>query len=259
MSGTRQKGLILQGRDRRLLEELGLMRIIDREAAKIVAGFNSTTRANTRLLMLTRGGLLRRFFVGSVAFGRKAVYTLSPKGAALVHAQFPGIQRPAERLVVGDRFVAHQSLANDIYIAAKYRPAPDPSYRLVRWLNFGRELAEGIKLKPDGYFEIQSGGQNRAMFLEVDIGSEPLQTWQEKTGYYLQLALSGQFQQRFRQQKFRVLVICTSDLRLRHVRSVVGKQTDKIFWFSTFESINRRGFWSQVWLRPTGDQSMALL
>lgn len=260
MSGTKYTGLILQDRDRLLLQELGVMRIVDRETAKVVAGFGSTTRANTRLLMLTRAGLLRRFFVGSVAFGRKAVYTLSPKGADLIQAQLPGIQRPVGRLVVGDKFVEHQSLVNEIYVAVKHRPTPDPSYRLQRWLSFGRELAEGIQLKPDGYFEVQSGGgQNRAMFLEVDLGTEPLPAWEQKTNGYLQLALTGQFQQRFRQQKFRVLVVCPSDRRLRHVRSAVLKHTDKIFWFTTFELIDRQGIWSPVWLRPTGDQRQALL
>ena len=259
MSGIKRQGLILQDRDRRLLQELGVMRIVDRETAKVVAGFGSTTRANTRLLMLTRGGLLRRFFVGSVAFGRKAVYTLSPKGADLVQAQFPGVQRPAGRLVVGDRFVEHQALVNEIYLAAKYRPAPDPSYRLLRWLSFGREVADGIQLKPDGYFEIQNDGQNRAMFLEVDRGTEPLETWQQKAGCYLQLALTGKFQQRFRQQTFRVLVVCISDRRLLHLRSTVLKQTDKIFWFTTFELIHSQGIWSPVWLRPSGDQRQALL
>src|SRR5437016_13917575 len=108
MSGNRGRaGLVIQERDRRLLTELGTMRIIDRESAKLVAGFGSTTRANTRLLKLTRAGVLRRFFTGTVASGRKAVYTLSPKGAEAVHAQFEGIKRPSERLILGDRFVEH--------------------------------------------------------------------------------------------------------------------------------------------------------
>ena len=55
---------MVQPRDRKLFEELAVMRVIDREQAKIVAGFGSTTRANARLLALTRAGLLRRFFLG---------------------------------------------------------------------------------------------------------------------------------------------------------------------------------------------------
>ena len=50
MTGTKRPGFVLQDRDRHLLSELAVMRIADREAAKVVAGFTSTTRANTRLL-----------------------------------------------------------------------------------------------------------------------------------------------------------------------------------------------------------------
>jgi len=70
-----------------------------------------------RLLALTRAGLLRRFFVGGVAHGRKAVYTLSPRGTELVAAKLGGIHRPAGRLVVGDSYVAHQTGINQVYLA----------------------------------------------------------------------------------------------------------------------------------------------
>ena len=49
MTGTRKQDLVLQERDRHLLAERGRMRPIDRELAKVVAGFHSTTRANTRI------------------------------------------------------------------------------------------------------------------------------------------------------------------------------------------------------------------
>ena len=257
MAGTKQIGVVLQERDRHLLAELGVLRIVDRETAKVVASFKSTRRANCRLLQLTRAGLLRRFFVGSIAHGRKAVYTLSAKGANLVNSRFEGIHRPSNRLVVGDRFVEHQSGINQVYLAVKYFPAPDA--RLGRWLNFSGSLSEAIKLAPDGYFELQqNGGAVRAMFLEVDLGTEALQVWQQKTAYYLQLALSGDFQKRFHQQQFRVLVVCDSERRLHNIRAAIAQQTDKIFWFSTFAFIQRSDFWSPLWLRPTGAQRLAL-
>src|ERR1039458_886835 len=65
MTGNNGRGIVLQARDWQLLQELAVMRVVDREQAKIVAGFGSTTRANVRLLALTRAGLLRRFFLGS--------------------------------------------------------------------------------------------------------------------------------------------------------------------------------------------------
>ena len=97
MAGNRRVGIVLQERDRRLLSELGVMRVIDGEMTKIVGGFASRRRVNRRLLKLTRAGLLRSFFVGSTAHGRKAVYTLSPKGSDLVNAKLGGISRPSGR------------------------------------------------------------------------------------------------------------------------------------------------------------------
>jgi hypothetical protein len=213
MTGNRRRGIILQDRDRHLLSELAVMRVIDRETTKLVAGFGSTTQVNMRLLELTRAGFLRRFFVGSIAHGRKAVYTLSPKGGELVVAKLGGISRPAGRLVIGDAFVEHQTGINEIYVTVKHRPAPQAGVSLRRWITFRQSISEAVKLTPDGYFEISAGDSVRAMFLEVDLGTEALKVWQQKTASYLQLAVSGEFAKRFGPQQFRVLVVASSEKR----------------------------------------------
>ena len=97
------------------------------------------------------------------------------------------------------------------------------------------------------------------MFLEVDLGTEALSVWQQKTASYLQLAVSGEFQKLFRLSQFRVLVVTSSQRRLANIRATVSKSTDKVFWFATFENINRDGVWSPVWVRPAGDQRQSLL
>jgi len=259
MTGNKRRGVVLQNRDRHLLSELGVMRIIDREMTKVVAGFGSTTQVSLRLLELTRAGLLRRFFVGTVASGRKAIYTLSPKGADLVSAKFGGISRPNGKLVSGDAFVEHQMGINEIYLALKYRPIPKAGVRFLRWHTFRQSISEAIKLTPDGYLEVENGEAIRSMFLEVDLGTEALKVWQQKTAYYLQLAISGEFARQFQQQQFRVLVVGTSEKRLANIRATIAKFTDKIFWFATFDIINRDSAWSPIWLRPTGDQRHSLV
>ena len=40
-NSRKRRGVVLQDRDRRLLSELAVMRIIDREMTKLVAGFGS--------------------------------------------------------------------------------------------------------------------------------------------------------------------------------------------------------------------------
>ena len=125
MAGTNR--MIGQSRDRRLLAELSTLRVVDRELAKTVAGFGSTTRANTRLLKLTRAGLLRRFFLGSGG-GRKALYALSEKGALYGGVPMRGPRRPQGAMLVADAFVEHQLAVNSIYCAVKghqfQRPGP---------------------------------------------------------------------------------------------------------------------------------------
>jgi hypothetical protein len=97
------------------------------------------------------------------------------------------------------------------------------------------------------------------MFLEVDLGTEPLKVWHVKTQLYLQLAITAEFEKIFGQKRFRVLVVVSSDKRLKNVRATIAELTQKIFWFSTFDSISREGFWSPIWLRPAGDGKLALL
>jgi hypothetical protein len=259
MAGNKAPSLVLQDRDRRLLAELGLMRVIDREQAKVVAGFGSTTRANTRLLALTRAGLLRQFFVGTILGGRKAFYTLSPKAVTLVDAPLGGIRRRAGATLAGDRFLEHQLRINQIYLAVKYRDIPVAGVHLLRWRGFTERISAAAPIVPDGYFEFNCPDGVRAMFLEADLGTESMRNWRGKVASYLRLAISGEFQQRFHQQHFRVLVVAPSPRRLEGIRATVARSTDKIFWFSTFGSLEGADFWSRVWSRPRSTESQFLL
>src|SRR5215472_15098304 len=81
---TRTEHIILQKRDRKLLENLSLLRVADRNQVSKICGFNSPTRIKTRLLKLTRAGLLKRFFFVSELGGKKAIYSISKKGAELI-------------------------------------------------------------------------------------------------------------------------------------------------------------------------------
>lgn len=258
MAGNSGKGMVVQERDRSLLRELGVMRVIDREHAKIVARFRSTTRANVRLLALTRHGLLRRFFSGTTAGGKKALYALSTKGAALVGVERRGPRRRTDEALVADFFVEHQMAINEIYCTVKYGALPKGA-TFHRWIAFHQPLTSGLRLIPDGYFEQETPSETVAAFLEVDLGHESLKVWKEKVRNYLQFALSGDCKEWFGQTRFRVLVVAHSDRRMLSIRKAVAESTEKIFWLSSFESINRDGFFSPVWLRPKGEERLPLI
>ena len=258
MSGNDRRGLVLQDRDRHLMRELAEMRVIDREQAKVVAGFGSTTRANARLLALVTAGLLKRFFLGTIAGGRKALYALSLQGAKLLNLPYRAPRRRHDEVLVADFFVAHQLAVNEIYCTLKYRLIPAPDARFMKWASFSKPIDRSQSLIPDGYFEI-AAGKHVTAFLEIDLGHEGQKVWKAKLQAYLRYAVSGQFESDFKQSRFRVLVIANSERRVEAIRTLAGALTEKVFWFSTFSLVNRDGFWSPVWVRPRDARRQPLL
>jgi hypothetical protein len=253
MSGNKKRVVVLQPRDRTLLGQLSLIKVVDRELAKNIAGFNSTTRANARLLALTEAGLLRRTFIGSVTGGRKAIYRLSKQALREFSADSVGRAEKEH----SELFLEHQLKCNEVYALVRQKnPTP---FVFDVWINFNGPISKTVPVIPDGYFELSHSSTVKCSFLEVDLGTEALKIWQRKVAGYLKLAVTGEFQELFRGTTFKVLVVAESEKRIENIRRVVAKSTDKIFRFTTFGNINREGFWSPIWQKPMGEDREPLL
>lgn len=258
MSGNERANVILQDRDVQLFRALASMRVIDREQAMLTAGFGSVTRANARLIALVRAGLLRRFFIGAAAGNRKSLYSLSTKSAALIEAPIRGPRRPSDSVLVADFFVQHQLVINEIHCAMEYGTLP-VGVSFERWQDFYAPLTPNLRLIPDGYAELHTPDGIVASFLEVDLGSETMTIWKEKVQNYLRLAVSGECDRLTRQNRFRVLVVASTERRSQSIRKVVSLSTEKIFWFATLDTIRTKGLFGPVWLRPKGDEPQPLV
>jgi hypothetical protein len=259
MTGTKHKngnrrGFIVQSRDLELLRELAVMRVVDREQTRIAAGFGSITRVNTRLLALTRAGLLRRFFLGTGGAGCKALYALSRKGAFLAGVPFRGPQRRSDERIFADYFIEHQLTVNGIYCTLKFGNNLPRGAAFIRWLAFYEPLGSACRLIPDGYVELATPAGTLAAFLEIDLGHERGPVWKEKVRNYLQYALSGDCERQFGLSRFRVLVIGATERKLESIRKLAGASTDKIFWFRSLPSIREHGLFAPRWLRPRSDE-----
>ena len=217
-------------------EELAVMRVIDREQAKIVAGFGSTTRANARLLALTRAGLLRRFFLGRRAQDERRSTPCPPKGhnSLAFHSAHRGGETTKRSLPIS--IVQHQLTVNEIYCALKYRTASS-GVMFRRWVAFSCARASWTATHSGRLRGMANATGVLGAFLEVDLGHEGLTVWKQKVRNYLQLAVSGEFERRFSQSRFRVLVITLSERRSRSILQRSALATQKIFWFATLESI----------------------
>ncbi|MDE3073845.1 MAG: replication-relaxation family protein [Chloroflexota bacterium] len=253
MTGTERRGMVVQKRDRHLLEEIAVMRVIDREQARLVAGFGSTTRVNARLLKLTRAGLLRRFFLGTTSGGAKGLYCLSAKGAQLVESPLRGLQRRMDEMLVADFFVQHQLAVNDLYCTLKYKALP-PGITFRRWIAFSEPLTPALRLIPDGYVELGTSSEPLATFFEVDLGTEALSVWKQKVRNYLTYAISGECERRFGQRRFRVAVVATTERRLHSLRAVIAQATEKIFWLTTLGAVADQGFFAPICFRPRDNE-----
>ena len=255
MAGTNR--MIVQPRDREFLKELSIVRVVDGAQAKIIAGFGSMSRTNKRLLKLTRAALLHRFFLGSGG-GRKALYSLSEKGAHFAGVPFRGLRRPKDTVIVADFFVEHQLAVNAIYCSVKFQTIPIEGVHFHRWAAFSEPISPEIRLMPDGYLELVTPTGIAAVFLEIDLGNESLGIWREKVQKYLQLAITGAYRRIYGHDRFRVLVIVNSARRMDSLRKTVGGVTEKVFRFATLEE-TREKFFARVWRKPVGDTPEPLI
>jgi hypothetical protein len=259
MKAIRDIGTVLTSRDLLLLKTLVTTRVLDGEQMKIVGGFASIRRTNRRLLKLVRAGVVRRWFVGTKSGGQKAIYGLSPQGANLIGEPAQGlISWKQDALITTSQFLAHQQAVNAVFMLARFHPLPE-GCSCERWRIFSEVISPSVPLMPDGYFEITQGGGVYPMFLEVDLGTESSTVWKRKVELYLKLALTGEFDRSFHQQRFRVLAVFPSERRMEAIRRTVAKRTEKLFWFSTEGRMRQEGLCGRVWLRPKGAVQLPLL
>ncbi|HSR49650.1 MAG TPA: replication-relaxation family protein [Acidobacteriota bacterium] len=254
MAGTKRQSIVIQERDRVLLRVLADLRVMDRRQAQIVAGFGSVTRVNTRLLKLTRAGLLKRIFLGTIAGGRKAVYSLTAEGAAVA-----GDPEAAVKSAYRGSALKHLLAIGDVYLAAKHGQTSPEGTTLTNWRTFRQKLNPTAPIIPDGYLELDCKGVLHPLFLEVDLGTETLAVFEGKVRSYLRLAVSGDFQRLSGRQRFRVLVAASGEKRLENLRRTTAKHTQKIFRFTTLDAIKTSGFYEPIWLKPEGDKSEPLV
>ena len=258
MTGSRHR--IVTESDLRLFAALAEARLLDREQAALITGRQkaSISTQNAWLAKLTRANLVRRFFIATDERGIKALYSLSPKSAALIGVHYRPIQRPDNAVLTGEPLILHLLAVNQIYTQVKYATPASSEVEFISWKSFREPLSKSIPLMPDGYFELKDSYVFHSMFCEVDRGTESQKIWAKKVELYLRLAATGEFEAIFKRERFRVLVITESLRRLEQIRQTVAQATLKIFWFSTLQVIKREGPYAAHWLRPVGANRLSL-
>ncbi len=233
--------LVLQPRDLEVLRGLALLRILDRRQIERLAGFHSVSRVNVRLGRLRDAGLIRRYFTATITGSRRSIYALSKQGAQETRVPFAPTKWRPDSFLLGNAFVAHQLALSDLYIAAAGQG--------INWQQPTSPLSSAAQLIPDALVT----NAERSFFVEMDLGTETLPGWTKKISAYVRLALTAGFRSVIPHTHFAVLVVADSEPRLEMLRRHIAKQTSKLFWFTTLNTIIGQGFWSASWLRATSD------
>lgn len=232
------RGCFSRSVDENLLRALQSFRVIDREQAKRLGPFTSTSRANTRLLQLVRAGQLKRF---SPVHSRTCLYRL-PRGRSPVN----GIT------------LQHQLALNALCLLIAEEAQSSTPLRIVASHASSQPLSTLIPLVPDGYLEIECDANTHHVFLELDLGTEGLPIWRRKAELYFRLASSGEFERLFGNVQFRVAVITEGARRAQSIARCLSSVTKKLFFLRSIENINKQGFFQGLWLRPDGSEAPLL-
>lgn len=261
MTGRRQHhGLVLQPRDRELLRLAGQLRVLSRDDAQALAGFQSVTRANARLLQLSSGGLLTRLPYGTRLGGQRYLYALSSAGARAIDVPTRPPLWSAHGTIAWSPTLEHQLLLNRVYRDLRaWVDADAISCRLLSWRTFDQPLSPVARVIPDAYIQLSVPTGNRSVFVEVDRGTETRAVWARKVRAYLLLAQSGEFARLFQQPQFRVAVVLPSTRRLHSIRRVIARQTSKLFWLIAVDRLTTSSLLTSPWLRPIGDGPQPLI
>jgi hypothetical protein len=184
-------------RDRYLLSLIGEHQVFTTGQLTALA-FDSPARAQHRLLVLYRLGILDRFRWNQPAGSQPWHYTLGPVGAAIIAASRgvtpprPAILRDRTLRLATSPRLAHLLGVNGFFTALHAHGRRTLGSRLDLWWSERKAAAEFDNLtRPDGYGRWTDQDRTVDFFLEYDTGTEPLPRLVDKLSGYADLTTAG--------------------------------------------------------------------
>ena len=226
-----------------------------------------SSRCHYRLRGLYEYGFLHREEQSSKpSEGRKPfVYFLDKGGLNLLaemHGVFPDdLDWHPKQKQIRPQAINHLLATNDVRIAIELA-AKNLSADIRKWLDDGtlrrKEMKDRVEIRtpqgsrntvtivPDGYCLLSVGEHNYHHFLEIDMGTVTGQSsnyrrrdFSRKIRGYIAYGSSGQYQERYKAQSMRVLIVTTGEKRMENLKVVTEKAGGRDqFWFTTFDKIN---------------------
>ena len=242
--------------------------------------FGSRSTAQYRLSRLFQHEFLDRNFLSVVSGApgsSRVIYTVGKRGVGVLVEHF-GYERNQVRLpkrgTLGWHLIEHLLKVNDLRVMVTLA-ARAQHWTLETWLDetvfrakpdyvtvkdkVGRSRREPVF--PDGYFVLHTPRGKARFFLEVDRGTELLSKFAPQIAVYETYVASGQYQERFQAKSLRILVVTTSERRLRSLmRATEQAGGNQKYWFTTFERTTTETiFTGAIWQRLGSESLLPLV
>lgn len=254
---------VLTDRDMAIVAAVAEYKLLSRSQIQRLLGFGATTRVNFRLQKLFHNGYLRRYFLPMLKGSSQAIYTLDtagvPVAAERLGKDVKDFWRPK---TLHPFFLAHQLAVNDVRIAFDLAARTNDDHQLLQYLTeeeaydrffFGSHWRS---LTPDAFLRYRVGRQVLSAFVEVDRATMPNRRFKEKVERYFAYDVSGRYAERYRGQRFRVLIVAPSPTRLANLKQVATQVAQRHCWFTTLPQIQKQGALAPIWraVGREGDQ-----
>lgn len=248
-------GHVLTDRDMAIVAAVADYRLLSRSQIQQLLDFGTITRINFRLQKLFHRGYLRRHFLPTLKGSSQAIYMLDrvglPVAAERLGKDVKGFWHP--KTTLHPFFLDHQLAVNDVRIAFELAARAHDDHQLVQWLP-GEDCYDrfyfGTKwrsLTPDAFLRYRVGNQVLSAFIEVDRGTMPNRRFQEKVERYFAYDVSGRYNERYKGQRFRVLVVANSPARLANLKQTAAQVAQRYCWFSTLPALREQGPLASIW------------
>ncbi|MGH2362396.1 MAG: replication-relaxation family protein [bacterium] len=246
---------VLTDRDMAIIAAVADYRLLSRSQIQRLLGFGTVTRVNFRLQKLFHHGYLVRHFLPTLKGSSQAIYALDrlglPVAAERLGKDAAALWRFKDKL--SPFFLAHELAVNDVRIAFELAARTHNDHQLVMWLS-AEETKDrfffGTKwrtLTPDAFLCYRVGKQVLSAFVEVDQGTMPNRRFKEKVERYFAYDVSLRFTERYKGQRFRVVVVTDGPMRLANLKETAAPVAQRYCWFTTLAELREHGPLANIW------------
>jgi len=261
-----KNSLALQERDKKIIALCHEYHFLTQEQIRVLSGFGCRTRANIRLRKLFDAGYLSRRYLPNFKGRAKILCFPGPKGVEII-SEKSGIdpqkikQKRKQLFKIKNSSLPHYLSISEFKLAFFLSSKDNPEINLKSWKTQKETplILEDKKFYPDAYFSYSYRNKLYSLFLEIDRSTESNKQFEGKIENYLKYGFGGYYRKQFGLQFFRILVVCQTEARLRNLKKLIEKKTNKMFWLAIQKDISPGKVLTRIWQRPSQDSVFSLL